>query len=128
MLFAQTQQYNTIHKWVARNFGKATYCTFSKNHKATRYHWANISGKYKKDRNDWQPLCVKCHFQFDIKQHQPFLSSGSYIRSTKTHCKNGHEYIPENTRWRNAGKYRWRICKECANIDVKNYFKRKVEV
>ena len=34
----------------------------------SRYHWANVSGKYLRDISDWIQLCVKCHKQFDIER------------------------------------------------------------
>lgn len=37
-------------------------------------------------------------------------------RKFDTHCKNGHEFTPENTLWENRGKgYRCRKCRICAN-------------
>jgi hypothetical protein len=37
-------------------------------------------------------------------------------RREKTHCKNGHEFSPENTRIDGNGKYQWRVCKSCHRI------------
>lgn len=36
--------------------------------------------------------------------------------ATMTHCKNGHEFTPENTRWgmQHSGKHRQRTCRACA--------------
>ena len=59
--------YVAIHKWVANKLGKPKYCEHCKTIKAKRYHWANISGEYKRDVSDWQRLCVKCHSQYDIR-------------------------------------------------------------
>ena len=33
--------------------------------------WANISGTYKRERNDWLHLCRKCHFYYD-KRNEVF--------------------------------------------------------
>lgn len=58
--------YSAKHIWMKVNFGKANMCEekecscVSKN-----YHWANISGEYKRERSDWKMLCVKCHKKFD---------------------------------------------------------------
>lgn len=38
------------------------------------------------------------------------VGSGSYIAARKAHCKNGHEFTPENTRYTNLGK---RVCIQC---------------
>lgn len=34
--------------------------------------------------------------------------------ATKTHCKHGHPFDDENTRWRNSGKHRQ--CRKCCQI------------
>lgn len=57
--------YSALHYWLYRQVGKAKYCAKNKNHKSTRYHWANISGQYKRDISDFMPLCPSCHFKYD---------------------------------------------------------------
>lgn len=68
-----------LHMWVRRHYGKPYKCEQEgckypreKNNwakelmlKAKQYHWANISGKYKRDRRDWMMLCVSCHHKMD---------------------------------------------------------------
>lgn len=69
--------YQAKHIWLYKNFGKATRCE----NKAcvyprknlfgqiltipTRFEWANISGKYIRDINDWKQLCASCHRKYD---------------------------------------------------------------
>jgi len=60
-----------IHGWVQRNFEKSEMCDFC-NEKPepakdgrSRLHWANKSGKYLRDREDWHVLCVSCHSDYD---------------------------------------------------------------
>ena len=58
--------YNSVHYFVRRTFGKPTKCehcggTFS----GRKIEWANVSGKYKRDRSDWIRLCARCHKKFD---------------------------------------------------------------
>ena len=56
--------YSAIHYWVARNKIKPEGC--EKCGKINcRLELANISGKYKRDINDYDWLCVKCHRNFD---------------------------------------------------------------
>lgn len=58
--------YSAKHIWIRVNLGRANKCEdkeclgISK-----KYHWANISHKYKRERADWKMLCVKCHAKFD---------------------------------------------------------------
>lgn len=53
--------YRALHSWVERKMGKASKCENDKNHQSTRYHWANISKKYKRDLSDWKQLCPSCN-------------------------------------------------------------------
>lgn len=62
--------YSGIHAWVVRSNGKANHCVNCQLDKAPigwkkYFQWANISGKYKRDLNDWKQLCVMCHRVFD---------------------------------------------------------------
>lgn len=59
--------YGGVHSWIRNTYGKAIYCENKtctyKNPK--RYEWANISGKYLRDRTDYIMLCKSCHCFFD---------------------------------------------------------------
>lgn len=59
--------YNSKHTWVSGHFGKPTTCEFcnKKNLTGHQIHWANVSGMYRRLREDWVRLCVKCHWVFD---------------------------------------------------------------
>ena len=56
--------YYALHQWIQRKLGKATKCEYC-NKEHNRIHWANISGKYKRDLDDWIQLCPSCHIYFD---------------------------------------------------------------
>lgn len=56
-------KYAGIHMWIARRFDKPKNC---ENCGSERYiEWANISKEYKRERNDWIPLCNSCHQKWD---------------------------------------------------------------
>lgn len=58
--------YNALHTWVHRILGKANKCTaFDCLKKSKRFEWANKSGDYKRDANDWLQLCKVCHAKYD---------------------------------------------------------------
>jgi hypothetical protein len=59
-------RYRTIHTWVQSKLGKANYCTNNPSHIASRYHWSNISGEYKRDLSDWHSLCPSCNYSDGI--------------------------------------------------------------
>ena len=56
--------YEAKHAWIYRRKGKPKECKkcFESNRKL---HWANISGSYLRDENDWTSFCVPCHREFD---------------------------------------------------------------
>lgn len=58
-------EYQRVHRWVVKQFGKATVCSVDKNHKATRFDWSNKDNQYSKNISDWQQLCRACHRAYD---------------------------------------------------------------
>lgn len=57
--------YAGIHAWVRRRLGRPSECRHCGVEGDRMYHWANVSGQYKRDTNDWVRLCVPCHHKFD---------------------------------------------------------------
>lgn len=62
-----------LHSWIKRRKLKPKKCVICK--KNSPYDLANISGKYKRDINDFQYLCRSCHMKQDgrinnLKQYQ----------------------------------------------------------
>lgn len=56
-------KYRGLHKWVRehkKSNGKCEKCFLSK-----KLDLANISGDYKRDMDDWNYLCRKCHMLSD---------------------------------------------------------------
>lgn len=60
--------YRAIHNWVEKQLGKPMICTLCNDTSKSRYHWANISLSYLRDKNDWIRLCPSCHYQLDRKE------------------------------------------------------------
>lgn len=58
--------YSALHQWVTANYGKPTFCEECKTSTRQMYHWANLSGSYLRDRDDWKRLCVSCHKFYDL--------------------------------------------------------------
>ena len=63
----RSKEYSYLHRWVDSKKGKPQHCVHcgAKGKEKTRYYWANVSGDYKKDVNDFIRLCSKCHHKFD---------------------------------------------------------------
>lgn len=52
-------QYNALHTYIKRRLKKPKRC--QKCNKIKKLDLANISQKYKRNLNDWEYLCRKCH-------------------------------------------------------------------
>jgi hypothetical protein len=65
--------YVALHIWVRRRLGRLLIVPKTKNHRAKRYEWANISGEYKRDLEDWHQLCPSCNRTDGVKKHKRFL-------------------------------------------------------
>lgn len=63
--------YAGVHTWMHRIYEKPDKCDFCgitniKNKRGrNRIQWANKTGNYLRDRNDWLKLCSKCHINYD---------------------------------------------------------------
>ena len=59
--------YGALHDWVYRELGrpnKCIHCGLVSNN-PYKMQWANLSGQYKRDLDDWIRLCAKCHKKYD---------------------------------------------------------------
>lgn len=59
--------YAAFHYRVEAVRGKPHYCSACGTLNATRYEWANLTGKYE-DLNDYARMCIKCHRAYDKKR------------------------------------------------------------
>lgn len=67
--------YDALHSWLCRKLGKAKICANSTKQFlpkpcsliSKKFHWSNLSGKYKRNITDWVSLCVSCHRIMDFK-------------------------------------------------------------
>ena len=61
--------YSSLHVWVRRHRGKPTKCELCGKDVLVKkkIHWANKSGEYKRDLDDWLRLCASCHGKYDTR-------------------------------------------------------------
>lgn len=64
----ENAKYTSKHTWIRRKKGVAEDCEFCKTTQAKRYEWANISGKYLRNLEDYISLCKSCHEKFDNRR------------------------------------------------------------
>jgi len=57
--------YDSLHEWIRNHKLKPNLCGECKKKKP--YDLANISGKYKRDIDDFEWLCRSCHMKRDYK-------------------------------------------------------------
>ena len=58
--------YRGLHQWIENNYGKPNKCEgLNCSSKYQMYQWSNVSGNYKRNRDDWQMLCISCHRKYD---------------------------------------------------------------
>jgi hypothetical protein len=57
--------YAAKHGWVKRHKQKTGSCAYCSAMRLT--DWANISGQYLRDLNDYIELCKRCHYRLDRK-------------------------------------------------------------
>lgn len=99
--------YTAVHSWIQKHYGKANKCEQKSEECAKRFEWANISGKYKRDRKDFKMLCSR-HHQREHRQED-------YGNKYGNNCKNGHEFTKDNTYVYKG----YRQCKRCKAIRSK---------
>ena len=63
-------KYDTLHKWIACKFGQPMFCEWCGFRSDNKYQiqWANITGKYNRERKNWARICAKCHYHYDRKK------------------------------------------------------------
>ena len=77
--------YSGLHVWIRKELGSANKCEnpeckypriVNKKYttKASGYEWANKSGKYKRDVNDFIQLCTSCHKKYDNSKRKSYVS------------------------------------------------------
>ena len=95
-------EYRMLHAQVQAQLGKPNICVICNTTEAPRFHWANISGDYKKDLSDWRRLCVRCHKR---EKHIGY-------------CVQGHKMTKDNTYIRPKGEWE---CVTCRAHQRKNF-------
>ena len=75
--------YISLHEWIKKRKPKPNFC--ERCEKEVPYDLANISGKYKRDINDFEWLCRRCHMKDDGRMIN--LERGRRLR-----CKTNYSF------------------------------------
>ena len=57
--------YQAVHQWLRNHFTKSGICEDCG--AVAKTQWANITGRYLRDRKDFKELCYSCHSKMDRK-------------------------------------------------------------
>src|SRR3990167_2203250 len=73
--------YFGVHDWITKHYGQPLGCEVcGLKDKDKKYHWANLTGKYRRDREDFARMCVSCHHRYDGQYVERW---SKLIRSTR---------------------------------------------
>ncbi len=75
---------NSLHEWIKNHKPKPEFCDECGNKKP--YDLANISGEYKRDVNDFEWLCRKCHMEKDGRMLRRNIK-GCFTLDLKPKCQ-----------------------------------------
>lgn len=90
-------QYRDLHYKIRKMLGVPTVCSFCGD-STRRIEWANLSGEYGLDKDDWAQMCPSCHRRYDGW-------------GDPTVCKYGHKLTGDNLYVQPNGRYK--ECKKC---------------
>ena len=88
--------YHAIHIWLNKFHKKSDSCQQCGTKIFSRLEWANLSGEYKREIEDYMAMCPRCHRLFDQKDV----------------CRKGHPYTQETTLLNNRGHRHCKICRD----------------
>lgn len=57
--------YGVLHARIRERYGDPSECENCGTTESPKFEWANISGDYRLDRDDWARLCCRCHRRYD---------------------------------------------------------------
>lgn len=82
--------YTGLHMHLVRTYGNAPLCIWGENH-TSRLEWANVSGVYTKNLEDYLPMCASCHRKFDITEETRTKNRKNALGNTHRR-KTVHQY------------------------------------
>jgi len=111
--------YTALHLWIRRHKTKPELCEDC--HKYPPYDVANISGEYKRDINDFEWLCRKCHIKKDNRLEKLMIGGKNYRKNLKEKkcCFCNKKFVPKNNNQIYCSGYCYRKNKNFKRVFVK---------
>ena len=79
-------EYRGLHRWIQKWKGEPSKCEKCGTRNAKRFDWANKSGEYKRDLDDWIRLCRGCNLKIDFndeRRSKVKLQNSKRLRNNK---------------------------------------------
>jgi len=110
-----------VHTWVEKALGRPDRC--SKCGNVGKVDLANISQEYKRDLDDWEWLCRKCHMESDGRLEKFLSHSNKFNKVPDMNClKCGSQFTPKS----NKRKFCSKSCSATyINLNQRDYSNRK---
>jgi hypothetical protein len=115
--------YSSLHEWVKNHKPKPEFCEICKKHKP--YDLANISGKYKRDINDYKWVCRSCHMKEDSRLKKLHLLNRRKIKGNLYRCRNCKKFKSKEffSKDKKTSDGLTHLCKSCS----KKYYKKNIK-
>ncbi len=104
--------YGSKHDYIRKHFKRPDHCEVC-GKKSVMFHWANVTGKYTRNRRDYKNMCNSCHKKFDygntcIRGHPLRGKNLKVVSGTQRVCKTCRKVSDARYRKNNAEKLRHR--------------------
>lgn|SRR4030067_1498426 len=110
--------YSALHAWVKRHLNKSDLCQNCK--KRPSHDLANISQEYKRDLDDWEWLCRKCHMKSDGRLNDFYKIAKKKGETPWNKGKKNPQFSGENhPRWKGG------ITKDSKKYQHEYYLRKK---
>jgi|GEM_PF-1178025 len=86
-------EYKSLHIKIRKKYGNPKICMMCRT--KDKLEWANKSGNYLEDRDDWLSLCYKCHFVYDLTERRREKNENSNMKGIFFRGGMNQNYIPE---------------------------------
>ncbi|MHA1678548.1 MAG: hypothetical protein ACTSW3_07190 [Promethearchaeota archaeon] len=118
----------SLHEWIRNHKKKVLLCESCG--KGKKLELANLSGKYKRDINDYKWLCRSCHTKMDYELKNRF-PKGKQLREREGEffkCASCRKFKKKSEFYKCKPNRDGisNICKECAKLKARKYYAKKM--
>ena len=113
--------YSSLHRWIRKNKQKPTFCEKCLTNKPMDV--ANISQEYKRDINDFEWLCRRCHMKSDGRMNNLHRNKKRKIENGLLFCSNCIKFLPKSEFYKNKNRIdgHYLLCIKCWKEYKSNY-------